>query len=551
MKLLNLSKNSKQGKRLWEIIRILRRYRIGDWFKAIPVLDLPKMMRSPEIREMRDRPVAERLRLALSEMGTTYIKLGQILSTRADLVGPDIADELQKLQADVPADSPEIVQQTIKNELGDTPDALFSAFEPEAFSSASIGQVHRVTLKDGQEFVIKIQHDGIQEKVRIDLEILMTLAKLLQEYVSEARAYQPVATANEFRRTLLRELDFASERRNIEQFTRNFKDDSSVHVPAVHRDYCSRRVLTMEMLQGISGSKPDEIQSSGVALDDFAKTAATAFLNMILRDGFYHADPHPGNFMLLEDGVLGLLDCGMVGRIDESTRELFEDLLLLMLQRDSEGLADLLLRAGSAPANVDRVAFRTDIGDLLLEFGTQELGELDLGGALEQITSIVRRHHILMPSSMSLLLKTLVMLEGTSRMLDPSFSLVELLEPFKDQLIRQRMDPKRWMRWLQRSARDIDRLARKGPRHLADILEGLQAGRLKIKHEHEHLEEIADRLVVGILTASLFLGSSMLLSRGFPPLVSGISVIGASGYVFAVVVMGRLLWSQMRRRRHL
>ena len=532
-----------------EIIRILRRYRIGDWFKGIPVLDMPEIMRSPEIREMRNRPLGERLNLALTEMGTTYIKMGQILSTRADLVGPDIANELRKLQSDVPADSPEIIQQTIKNELRDTPDALFSAFEPEAFSSASIGQVHRATLKDGQEVVVKIQHDGIQEKVRIDLEILMLLAKLLQEYVREARAYQPVATANEFRRTLLRELDFTSERRNIEQFTRNFKEDSAVHVPAVHRDFCSRRVLTMELLQGVSGSKPDEIQSSGVHLEEFAKTAATAFLNMILRDGFYHADPHPGNFILLEDGVLGLIDCGMVGRIDEYTRELFEDLLLLMLQRDSEGLADLLLRAGSAPADVDRITFRADIGDLLFEYGTQELDELDLGGALVQITSIVRRHHILLPSSVSLLLKTLVMLEGTSRIFSPSFSLAGILEPFKDQLIRKRMDPRRWMRWLQRSARDIDRLAKEGPRNLADILEGLQSGRLKIRHEHERLEEIVDRLVVGILTASLFLGSSMLMGQRFPPLVSGISVVGALGYLCAVCLMVNFLWSKMKRNR--
>jgi ubiquinone biosynthesis protein len=217
----------------------------------------------------------------------------------------------------------------------------------------------------------------------------------------------------------------------------------------------------MEMLQGIPGSDPDRIQSSGVPLDDFAKAAATVFLNMILRDGFYHADPHPGNFMLLADGVLGLLDCGMVGRIDEPTHELFEDFLILMLQRDSEGLADLLLRAGSAPEGVDRIAFRTDLSELLIEYGTQELDELDLGGALEQIIGIVRRYHILMPTSVSLLLKTLVMLEGTSRMLNPSFSLAELLEPFKDQLIRQRMDPRRWMRWLQRSARDIDRSCQK------------------------------------------------------------------------------------------
>jgi ubiquinone biosynthesis protein len=275
----------------------------------------------------------------------------------------------------------------------------------------------------------------------------------------------------------------------------------------------------MEMLQGIPGSDPDRIQSSGVPLDDFAKAAATVFLNMILRDGFYHADPHPGNYMLLPDGVLGLLDCGMVGRIDEPTRELFEDFLILMLQRDSEGLSDLLLRAGSAPDNVDVMTFRADVNDLLIEYGTQELDELDIGGALEEITNIVRRH----------------------------FSLAELLEPFKDQLIRQRMDPRRWMRWLQRSARDIDRLARKGPRNLADILEGLQSGRLKIKHEHERLEVIADRIILGILTASLFLGSSLLMSQGFPPLVSGISVIGTLGYLCAVVIMGKLLWSQIKR----
>jgi ubiquinone biosynthesis protein len=187
-----------------------------------------------------------------------------------------------------------------------------------------------------------------------------------------------------------------------------------------------------------------------------------------------------------------------------------------MLQRDSEGLADLLLRAGSAPEGVDRIAFRTDLSELLIEYGTQELDELDLGGALEQIIGIVRRYHILMPTSVSLLLKTLVMLEGTSRMLNPSFSLAELLEPFKDQLIRQRMDPRRWMRWLQRSARDIDR----------------------------RLEIIADRMVAGLLTASLFLGSALLMSQGFPPLVSGISVIGALGYLCAVVMMVKFLWSQ-------
>ena len=241
MNLLDLSRHPRRGKRLVEIVRILRRYRVGDWFEGIAALRMPQVLTRSEIREMRDRPLAERLRLALTEVGTTYIKLGQILSTRADLVGFEIADELRKLQSDTPADPPEVVQQIIIDELGEAPESLFSVFQPEAFSSASIGQVHRATLKDGPEVVVKVQHNGIQEKVRTDLEILMALAKFLQEYVSEARAYQPVAIASEFRRTLLRELDFVSERRNIEKFICNFEDDATVHIPAVHPDFCDRR----------------------------------------------------------------------------------------------------------------------------------------------------------------------------------------------------------------------------------------------------------------------------------------------------------------------
>ena len=218
-------------------------------------------------------------------MGTTFIKLGQVLSTRADLVGPEVAAELRKLQADTPADAPEVVRQTILGELAKGPDDLFAEFEAAAFSSASIGQVHRARLEDGQQVVVKVQHAGIEEEVRVDLELLEEFAELLQEYVSEARNYQPVATTREFRRTLLRELDFTCERRNMEQFARNFAEDDTVHIPAVYRDLCSRQVLTMELMQGIPGSKPEKLRDSGVDLNEFARRAANLFLNMIFRDG--------------------------------------------------------------------------------------------------------------------------------------------------------------------------------------------------------------------------------------------------------------------------
>ena len=543
MDFLNLISKKKQAKRLAEIMKILSRYSMTGWIKRIPFQSVRNMVASSETQAITDMPLPVRLRLALTEMGTTYIKLGQVLSTRADLVGPEIADELRKLQADTPADPSDVVRLTIRDELGKDPEELFQEFDPVAFSSASIGQVHRAQLADGQTVVIKVQHDGIQEKVRIDLELLEGLSKLLQEHVPDARAYQPVATTREFRRTLLRELDFLSERSHLEQFARNFAEDSTVHIPVVYPHLCSRRVLTMELLQGIPGSKPEKISDSGVDLNDFAKNAANVFLNMIFRDGFYHADPHPGNFMLMSDRVLGLLDCGMVGRIDESLRELFEDLLLSLLQGDSEGLADLLLRAGTAPADVDRAAFQSDVSEMLMEYGTKSIEDIDIGGALDQITNIISRYHVLMPSSASLLLKTLVMLEGTSRLLSPTFSLAELLEPFKDRLIRERMDPRRWLRRLQRSIRDVDHLVRQGPRNIADILNNLQAGKFKVKHEVQGLEVIANRMAAGLLIASLFMGSSMLLSRAFPPQVSGVSIFGALGCLAAIVLGSRLLWA--------
>jgi len=542
MELLDLIWKKEQIIRLAEIVRILARYSLTDWLQKIPFQTVRDMLSSAETQRIKDLSTPERLRLALTEMGPTFIKLGQVLSTRADLIGPEFAGELRKLQADTPADPFDVVARTIREELGKSPEEVFSTFEPGAFSSASIGQVHLARLADGQPVVVKVQHDGIQEKVRLDLELLKGLAKLLQEHVPDARAYQPVTTTREFQRTLFRELDFLSERRNMEQFANNFAEDATLHIPTVYRQMCSRRVLTMEWLQGIPGSKPDKIRASEVDLNDFAKNTANVFLNMIFRDGFYHADPHPGNFMVLDGGILGLLDCGMVGRIDESVRELFEDLLLLLLQGDSEGLADLLLQAGSAPADVDRVGFRSDVSDLLVEYGTQSLEEFDLGGALDQLTDIVRRHHVIMPAAAALLLKTLVMLEGTSRLLSPTFSLAELLEPFKERLIGQRLDPRRWLRKLQRSMRDVDRLIRQGPRNLADILERLQSGRLTIRHEHQHLETIANRLVAGLLTASLFMGSSLLLSNASPPLVSGFSIAGGIGCLAAVTLGGRLLW---------
>ncbi|MCK5834332.1 MAG: AarF/ABC1/UbiB kinase family protein [Lentisphaeria bacterium] len=542
MKLLNILRNPRYSKRLREVVGVFRKYNLDEWFVHIPLQSFRDMLKSKEAKSMRDMPLAVRFRLALSELGTTYIKLGQVLSTRSDIVGIEIAEELRKLQSDTPADSSETILELITDELGQPPELLFAAFDPIAFSSASIGQVHHAKLDDGRNVVVKIQHSNIQEKVNVDLELLQVLASAFQEYVAASRPYQPVLIAREFRRTLLHELDFTTERRNLEQFSKNFENDETVRIPETYSSLCSKRVLTMELLEGIPGSKSDQIQASGVSLDVFARDAANVFLNMIFRDGFYHADPHPGNYILMESGVFGLIDCGMVGRLDETSKDLFSQLLLMLIDGDGDGLADLLLRAGSAPEDVDRVTFRSDVNNLIIEHGSRSLDEFNLSEALEEFTSIVRRYQVLMPSSASLLIKTLIMLEGTSQELNPSFSLAEILQPFKEQLINQRISPKRWFKQISYTVRDIDRLIRQGPRNIADILERLQSGKLKIRHEVEGIDVVANKLVSGVLIASLFMGSSLLLSLKVAPLIGNTSLMGMIGSVTAIILGAKLLW---------
>ncbi|NWK56952.1 AarF/ABC1/UbiB kinase family protein [Verrucomicrobiaceae bacterium N1E253] len=532
-----------KAKRQAEIIKVFSHYGLADWFAKIPDGRISDFLIKPEQKTIAEKAPAERLRLALTALGPTFIKFGQVLSTRADMVGPEIAAELQKLQSHTPADPPEQVEALIIEEFGKNPNELFSSFDSVAFSSASIGQVHRARLKSGDDVVVKVQHIGIEPQIRLDLDLLGDFAKLIEKHVPESEAYQPVATTREFGRNLLKELDFTSERRNMERFTRNFQGDETLHVPVVFAETSSRRVLTMELLEGISGSQPEDIASSGADLSTFAKRAANIYLNMILRDGFYHADPHPGNFYLLNGGVLGLLDSGMVGRIDDTMREEFENVLLALVQADAEELSELLLRYGSAPQNVDKVGFRTDIGDLLDDAMNSGIEDIDLGDLLAQVVVIMRRYSISMSARVALIIKTLVMLEGTSKLLSPHFSLIEVLEPFRRKIIKERLNPRHWWKKMRRQVGDIDRVITSSPRALADLIDSFQSGQLKMKHEVPRLEITINRVVAGVLIASFFLGSSLLLSFGVPPKIFGLSALGTLGCLSSLFIGLQLLWS--------
>ncbi len=528
-------------KRFNEIVATISKFGLAPWMRNISSEWVQNLFRDREGELISQMSQPVRVRNAMTELGTTFIKLGQILSTRPDLVGPEWTEELSKLQSQTPADSPEVVRQTIVSEFGVQPELLFAEFDDVAFASASIGQVHKARLHDGMEVVVKVQHQGIEGRIRSDLEILKQLAKLAQSYSPVMAQYRPVATMEEFARTLLAELDYTKERSNLERFTKNFSSSKDVCIPKAYPEQSSHRVLTMDRLRGISIKDHEAINQAGLDSSDIAQRGATMFLDMIFRDGFYHADPHPGNLLVVSDGKIGLLDFGMVGRIDQGLREQFENLLIAAVSQDSRRLSDLVIRMGTPPRELDEDELRSDIDEFVAEFAGQALDEFDLSGALNRMTAIVRTHSIVLPSRVSLLLKVLIMLEGSSRLLSPNFSLAQLLQPYQSQIVKRRWSPKRLKRRLQQSYQDWNGLIENLPGELSEILRQIKRGKFDVHLEHRRMESTVNRLVMGLLASALFIGSAQLWSLKVPPIIGGFSIPGALGCAVAVTLSFRLL----------
>ena len=541
MKLTAITRLERNVRRSGEIIGVLAKYGLADWVKGLNFSWIQERIKSVDGQHIADLKIEERVRLAFTELGTTFIKLGQMLSTRPDLVGPEMAKELAHLQTDTPADPPDTVRATIEAEFGKPPSKLFAHFKEAPLASASIAQVHLARLHSGEHVVVKVQHAGIADKIMPDLDILAGLAELAEKHSSEMRRYQPMAIVRQFRRTLLRELDFTSERRNLQEFAQHFAQDDTVHFPRAYEELSVRRVLTMERLEGILGTDSAALAASGADLNEFAHRGANMYLQMIFRDAFYHADPHPGNLMLLPNGVVGVLDCGMVGRLDEELAEGLEDMLMAVVNHNSADLGESILRLGSAPPATPRDELRADLTDFVADYVGQSIQDMDLSGALNSLFEIIRRYNISLPPPLSLLLRTLVELEGTAQRLSPDFSLAEVFRPFYTTMVRRRLSVRRIVGRLQHAYRDWERLVESLPRDLDDVLRRVRDGTFSVHLDHRHIDPVVNRLVLGVMTAAMFVGSSLLWSMKAAPMISGVSVFGAAGYLIAAYFGWRLL----------
>ncbi len=545
MKITTIPQVYRNANRWREILTILSKYGLAGWIGRFELPVVKGILRNRDGESLAHLSRETRIRLAIEELGPTFIKLGQVLSTRPDQIGMPLADELQKLQTSVPADDADDVRKTIETELDAPLETLFVDFETAPLASASIGQVHRARLASGADVVIKVQHTGIQRRMEVDLDILAGLAQLA-EMLPELAPYRPQAMVVEFRRVVRRELDFAREARNLAQFTRNFRRNHHVRIPRCYPELSTQRVLTMEWLDGWRFSDPRLVhekqlgRESQIDLPLVARHGAEMYLEMIFHHGFYHADPHPGNLIVLEDGAIGLLDFGMVGRLDEALREDIESMLLAIGTQDAQLLTSLVMRLGAVPPGLDEAALSVDLSEFVAHYANQPADAFDLAGALTEMIEIIQRYHIVLPSTLAMLIKVLIMLDGTGRLLAPHFSLMELVQPYQRKLLQRRLSPARQMRKMRRIFSELEQLAEILPRRIRDILQQVESGKFDVHLDHRGLEPSVNRLVLGMMTSALFLGSSLLLAQHVWP-IRDVSVPGVAGMALCMFLGWRLL----------
>jgi ubiquinone biosynthesis protein len=551
MKISSIPAIYRNVNRATEVLTVLSRYGLAEGLSRLNLEFAKGLFRDRNGSALARQSREVRIRLALSELGPTFIKLGQLLSTRPEMIGQRLAAELSLLRDSAPADPPEVVRKTVELELGQDVDSLFRDFENIPIASASIGQVHRAALPSGERVVVKVQREGIGEIVRKDLDVMAGLAQLA-ERIPELAPYRPVATLAEMQRTLRRELDFGREERNLQQFAMRFQNNVSLHIPRPYSDLCTPRVLTMEYLEGHRLDDLELLRGTGFDLAEIARKGAESYLQMIFVDGFYHADPHPGNFVLMPGNVIGLLDFGMVGRLDEELREQIEDMLGAIVQRDSELLAELIARVGQVSHGMDLSAFRNDLADFVSHYANQALYEFDLRHALTEMMEMIYRYKISLPAQASLLIKTLVTLEGTAKLLHPQFSIMEIIQPFQRRAFIRRLSPARRLKKMRRAALEMEHLVTILPRKVMQLLEQAQSGEVNIRLEHRRFGPAVNRLVLGLLASALFLGSSVMLSLKVPPLLfhgggwwglRDLSFLGLAGCTLSCLLSLRLLWA--------
>ncbi len=504
----------------------------------------------------------ERLRRALEELGPTFVKMGQVLSTRPDLLPRDIRSELAKLQDQVPPFAFSQVQPMIEHELGRPLGKVFPHFDPHPLAAASIGQAHRARLHTGEEVVVKIQRPGIEGVIMVDLEVMRAVAQLAEKRTAWGQLYRAVELVEEFRHTLLQELDYLSEGRNTERFQENFRGDETIYIPRVYWEYSTSRVLTMEFVPGVKLGDVAQLKEQGQDLQQIANYLIKAILKQILIDGYFHADPHPGNVAVLPEGKIVLMDFGMVGHLTAERQQQLIQLVIGLIKQDSERIVRAVVSMGIIGRQVDMGGLRRDVDRLRDRYYNMPLSQVKPGEAIGEILEIAFKYRIRVPPEFGLVAKALVTLEGIVEELDPGLSIVEAAKPFGHRLMRERLSPRRLWQEFGEQAWEFGDIFFRLPGQADRILGQMEEGRLSFQLEHAGLKDVLFRLdrisnrlsisivllAFSIIIAGLVIASAMAAGAGGGFLWMRLPFLGIS-IILAVLMGGWLLLSVFRSGR--
>lgn len=543
-----------------QILAIFFKYGFGDLIELLKIEQYIEVGLQLISSKRRDRVEklsrAQRVRMAIEELGPTYIKLGQVLSTRPDLVPAQFIEELAKLQDNVPPFGFSEVSRIIEAEFGVPLKKLFEYFDENSFASASIGQVHRARLADGETVAVKVQRPGIKKIIEVDLEIMLHLATLMERNIEEMSLYRPAKIVEEFARTLEKEIDYTIEATSMERFGRNFLADPSTYVPKVFRDTSSERVLTMEFMEGIKISDIDRIDKAGYDRELITVRGADFFLKQVFEHGFFHADPHPGNIFVLPDNVICLLDFGMTDSIDRQTREEFVDLIDSVVHQHESRTAQVLLKLTSWDYKPDIRRLEKDVADFMGQHLYKPLKDIEIGKLLNRLLELVSRHRLIVPPDIFLMMKALTTIEGVALMLNPDFDMVRQTAPFIEQVKLARFYPGRIAGDIIKLGSDMLEFAHRFPKDMLDIMRLIRQQKLAVQMEHRGLEtmlathdQISNRISFSIIIAALIIGSALIVISAIPPLFYGISLIGIIGFLAAAIMGIWLLVAILRKGR--
>ncbi len=538
--------------RLQEITSVLIRHGLGEFVRRIGIAGVleraGQILHWGEAAEAQKLDTPQRMRLALEELGPTFVKLGQVMATRVDLFPPAWIAEFEKLHADVPPVPFETLLPELERALGRSPFEVFGEIETRPYAAASIAQVHRARLKDGTPVVLKIRRPGVREKIDADLRLLRRVSELVESEMPEVRRYRPAEIAAQFARSLEREVDFAVETRNIERFAQNFAGHEHVVIPKIYPEYTSEVLLVQQHVAGIPATDTAAVEMAGLDRKLLAARGVDAFLKMILIDGFFHADPHPGNIFYLPGNKLVVIDFGMVGRLSPRRRAQVVDLLTGIARMSEEPMLDVL-HDWAGEAHVDDERLANDVNEMAFEYEGMPLKDIRIGNVIRQFADIVRAHSIVLPSDLSLMFKTLITLEGLGRQYDPDIHIVSHITPLVRQAVAERYQPSEIVRRGRGAVREFFDLVGSVPRDVARLLREARRGKMRVDLDlkrldgfGKQLDRTLDRVTVGIMTASLVIGSAIVLTVRDGPEFFGIPVLPALGLFGYLLAFLNSLW---------